>query len=169
MCDAHLDCFHTYGWHMQHREKSYVVLTGTQTKGNVSLYTMKAHWGMEIQWHSFLNSELEGGQAPAALYPGNCLPELSGTFWIATNKFLSLPGFEHRIIQPIVLYCIVVGSRRLMPPDALQPNTYCTNPDLHSFLLAPPGVSTRDPISERRNYLGEKWPMNFAWKCPTST
>ena len=23
--------------------------------------------------------------------------------------------------------------------------------------------------SERRNYLGEKWPMNFAWKFPTST
>ena len=26
-----------------------------------------------------------------------------------------------------VLYCIVVGSRRLMPPDALQPKAYCTN------------------------------------------
>ena len=37
------------------------------------------------------------------------------------------------------------------------------------FLLALPGVSARDPSSERRNYLGEKWPMNFAWKCPTST
>ena len=23
-------------------------------------------------------------------------------------------------------------------------------------------VSTRDPSSERRNYLGEKWPMNFS-------
>ena len=60
------------------------------------------------------------------------------------------------------LYCIVVGYWRLMPPDALQPKTYCTNPGLQSFLLAPPGVSTRDPSSERRNYLGEKWPMNFA-------
>ena len=34
------------------------------------------------------------------------------------------------IINPIVLYCIVVGSRRLMPPDALQPKAYCTNPGL---------------------------------------
>ena len=24
---------------------------------------------------------------------------------------------------------------------------------------------TRDPSSERRNYLGEKWPMNFAWNA----
>ena len=69
----------------------------------------------------------------------------------------------------IVLYCIVVGTRRLMPPDAPQPTAYCTNPGLQSFLLAPPGVTTRDPSSERRNYLGEKWPMNFAWKYPTST
>ena len=30
----------------------------------------------------------------------------------------------------IVLYCIVVGSRRLMPPDVLQPKAYCTNPGL---------------------------------------
>ena len=27
-------------------------------------------------------------------------------------------------------YCIVVGSRRLMPPDALQPKAYCTNTGL---------------------------------------
>ena len=63
---------------------------------------------------------------------------------------------------PDLLYCIVVGFQRLMPPDALQPKAYFTNPGLQSFLLAPPGVSTRDPNSERRNYLGEKWPMNFA-------
>ena len=29
-----------------------------------------------------------------------------------------------------VLYCTVVGSRRLIPPDALQPKAYCTNPGL---------------------------------------
>ena len=28
------------------------------------------------------------------------------------------------------MYCIVVGSRRLMSPDALQPKAYCTNPGL---------------------------------------
>ena len=26
-----------------------------------------------------------------------------------------------------IVYCIMVGSRRLMPPDALQPKAYCTN------------------------------------------
>ena len=30
----------------------------------------------------------------------------------------------------IALYCIVAGSRRLMPPDALQPKADCTNLDL---------------------------------------
>ena len=58
--------------------------------------------------------------------------------------------------------CIAVGCQRLMSPDALQPKAYCMNPDLLSFLLAPPGVSTRDPSSERRTYLDEKWPMNLA-------
>ena len=29
-----------------------------------------------------------------------------------------------------LLHCIVVGSRCLMPPDALQPKAYCTNPGL---------------------------------------
>ena len=42
---------------------------------------------------------------------------------------------------------------------------YCTNPGLESFLLAPPGVSTRDPSSERRNYLGEKWPVISTESC----
>ena len=30
----------------------------------------------------------------------------------------------------VTLYCIVVGSRQLMPPYALQPKAYCTNPGL---------------------------------------
>ena len=63
------------------------------------------------------------------------------------------------------LYCIAAGSRRLMPPDALQPKAYCTNPGLQSFLHAPPGASTRDPSSERRNYLGEKWPVISTESC----
>ena len=33
-------------------------------------------------------------------------------------------------VKFIVLYFIVVGFRRLMPPDVLQPKTYCTNPGL---------------------------------------
>ena len=55
-----------------------------------------------------------------------------------------------------ILYCIVLYFGRIPAanaPDALQPMAYCTN------LLAQPGVSTRDPSSERRNYLGEKWPV----------
>ena len=52
-----------------------------------------------------------------------------------------------------------------MPPDALQPKAYCTNPGLWSFLLAPPDVSTTDPSSERRNYLGEKWPVISTESC----
>ena len=28
------------------------------------------------------------------------------------------------------MLCYVVGSRPLMPPDALQPKAYCTNPGL---------------------------------------
>ena len=52
----------------------------------------------------------------------------------------------------------MVGYRRLVPPDALQPKAYCTNPGLYSFLL----VSTRDPSSERRNYLGDE----FCLKMP---
>ena len=65
-------------------------------------------------------------------------------------------------VKQFLLYCIVARSWWLMPPDALQPNAYCTNPGLQSFLLAPPGVSTRDLSSERRNYLGEEQSMNFA-------
>ena len=42
---------------------------------------------------------------------------------------------EQRIIWIIVdkyvcMLCYVVGSRRLMLPDALQPKAYCTNPGL---------------------------------------
>ena len=48
-----------------------------------------------------------------------------------------------------------------MPPDAVQPKAYCTNPGLWSFLLAPP-----DPSSERRNYLGEKMTDEFCPKMP---
>ena len=40
------------------------------------------------------------------------------------------------------MLCHVVGSRRLMPLDALQPKAYCTNPGLyHSYLhrqVSPP-------------------------------
>ena len=69
------------------------------------------------------------------------------------------------ILADVIILCYVVGSRRLMPPDALQPKAYCTNPVLQLFLLAPPGVSTRDPSSERKNYLGEEWPAIWTESC----
>ena len=65
-----------------------------------------------------------------------------------------------------VLYCILVGSQQLVTPDILQPKAYCTNPGLYSFLLAPPGVSTRDRSSERRNYLGREIADEFFLKMP---
>ena len=34
------------------------------------------------------------------------------------------------VLRVVLLYCIVVGSRRLMPPDALQSTAYCPNPGL---------------------------------------
>ena len=39
---------------------------------------------------------------------------------------------------------------------------HCSRRLIVQTILAPPGVSARDPSIERRNYLGEKWPMNFA-------
>ena len=33
-------------------------------------------------------------------------------------------------VHILLLYCIVVGFRRLMPPDALQLKACCTNPGL---------------------------------------
>ena len=74
--------------------------------------------------------------------------------------------------KTIVLYYIVLYCGRV--PAVNAPGCTAAEGLLYKswslvFLLAPPDVSTRDPSSERRNYLGEKWPMNFAWKCPTST
>ena len=42
--------------------------------------------------------------------------------------FVYIPSGVHA--RNNVLYCIVVGFRRLMPPDALQPKAYSTNPGL---------------------------------------
>ena len=66
----------------------------------------------------------------------------------------------------VQLYCIAVGSRRLMSANALQLKAYCTKPGLYSFLIPPPGVITRDPSSERGNYLGEKMADEFCLKMP---
>ena len=56
-----------------------------------------------------------------------------------------------------LLYCIVVGSRRLIPPDALQPKAYCTNPGLQLFLLAPETLVVKG---------GTTWARNGQWILP---
>ena len=43
------------------------------------------------------------------------------------RNLISGPKHEARVTYN---NCIVVGSRRLMPPDALQPKAYCTKPGL---------------------------------------
>ena len=66
-----------------------------------------------------------------------CLLHVSPTR-VAIFRELHYKGWVYRYITKvreskqrfIVLYCIVVGSRRLMPPHALQPKAYCTNPGL---------------------------------------
>ena len=50
-----------------------------------------------------------------------------------------------------ILYCIVLGSRRLVPPDALQPKAFCTNPGLQSFLLAPETLAAKRGTTRARN------------------
>ena len=47
------------------------------------------------------------------------------------QKPVPVPRFLPQIPRGLFfLYCIAVGSRRLMPPDALQPKAYCTSPGL---------------------------------------
>ena len=48
-------------------------------------------------------------------------------FYGETSKEISTWNIKNNIR---VMYCIVVGSRRIMPADALQPKAYCTNPGL---------------------------------------
>ena len=58
-----------------------------------------------------------------------------------------------------------------MPPDALQPKAYCTNPGLYSFPLAPPGVYTTDSSSERPEMADEFHARNIqgSFICCEST
>ena len=58
---------------------------------------------------------------------------------LSSNLFLKRTTFRKPALLPssgkeasnlVDPFCIVVGSRRLMPPDALQPKAYCTNPGL---------------------------------------
>ena len=51
-------------------------------------------------------------------------------FEVLKEEVTKIQVFCDDVLCNLVLYCIVVGSRRLMPPDALQPKAYCTNPGL---------------------------------------
>ena len=61
----------------------------------------------------------------------------------------------------IVLYCIVVGSLRLMPPDVLQPQAYCTNPSrsyLHRQVSPPETLGVKGGTTWARNEFCLKMP-----------
>ena len=59
--------------------------------------------------------------------------------YLAFNRLAAISiRIENRCVRcgkVMVLYCIVVGSRRLMLLDALQPKAYCTNPGLSRSYL----------------------------------
>ena len=57
-------------------------------------------------------------------------PQYTLAFSVHINERVRIHSRRNTIIYGIVLYCIVVGSLWLMPPDALQPKAYCTNPGL---------------------------------------
>ena len=61
-----------------------------------------------------------------------------------------------------LFHCIVVGSRRLMPPDALQPKAYFTNPGLilsylHGQVSPPETLVVKE---------GTTWSRNGRWILP---
>ena len=55
-----------------------------------------------------------------------------------TFSYARLPFFKKNVFDALMMvselgrnmYFIVIGSRRQMPPDALQQKAYCTNPGL---------------------------------------
>ena len=53
----------------------------------------------------------------------------------------------------------VIGSRRLMPPDALYKPWSLVVPTCTARCLH------QRPNSERRNYMGEKWPVIWTESC----
>ena len=82
-----------------------------------------------------------------------------GTPVTPTNKFKMRPLFS----WDVVLCCSRVPAANAPECTAAQGLLYKPwSLVIPTFLLAPPGVSARDPSSERWNYLDEKWLMNFA-------
>jgi hypothetical protein len=57
--------------------------------------------------------------------------------------------------------------RAATPPK--QRNVELWPCNLYLFQLSPIVVFERDPSSQRWNYVGERWLVNLAWRCPTST
>ena len=76
---------------------------------------------------------------------------------ILREKFLSLAQ-NHLYFYKVAAYCIVYCGR---VPTAEAPGCTAAKGLLYKpwSLVVPNGVSTREPSSERRNYLGEKWPV----------
>ena len=76
---------------------------------------------------------------------------------------------EHRssykmpvILSDVVLYCIVVGSRRLMPPDTLQPKAYLQTL-VFSLSYLHRQVSPPETLVVKG---GTTWARNGRWSLP---
>ena len=58
---------------------------------------------------------------------------------------------------------------KLSPPVVFPKRSWQSEVELNLIILDVPTFTTsrlpRDPSSQRWNYVGEKWPMNFAWNA----
>ena len=104
-------------------QQACVFLTSTPNRGKWSTDTPAA-----LPWYP-LNRRLVG---PQSMF-GCCEEEKSLSSpcqelnEVSFILFFCKSWLDDRSVGPNYLYCIVVGSRRLMPPDALQLKAYCTN------------------------------------------
>ena len=83
--------------------------------------------------------------------------------YLYVNILDSSADILRQLLFIIVLYCTVVGSRRLTPPDALQPKAYCTKPGLFSRSYLHRQVSPPETLVVKgETTWARNGPMNFA-------
>ena len=51
-------------------------------------------------------------------------------YLVKVERSYCIESYYSDTLVLLLLHCILVGSRRLMPSDTLQPKAYCTNPGL---------------------------------------
>jgi hypothetical protein len=93
MCDARLNCFHTYGWHMQHRKQQLWYILVHRQHIFVPLHTMKAYWGMEsvtVVLNLRTRRRSVVSLRPRPFYT----QEQFETFWIGRNQSLCSAGIR---------------------------------------------------------------------------